>query len=88
MRNQLTKDTLLALSVSFQEAVTLGIYERHQIVREYEPSKILEAFQQALHWQIALQNASGAEIEEGRQNERKLARRIFVSYFKAYLSCI
>jgi len=88
MKNDLTKETISALSTSFRGAVSLGIYDRRQIVRVYEPSKICGAFLQALHWQVCLQNSSNPEHMEARQQEKKLARRIFVSYFIPYLSFI
>lgn len=88
MRNDLTKETILALSTSFQQAVAIGIYEKKQLVRVYEPSKILEAFHQVVRWQISLQNSSNPEHEEARQKERQLARRIFVGHSIPCLSCI
>ncbi len=88
MNNDLTRETIAALSTSFQKAVAIGIYEKKQIVRVYEPTKILEAFHQALHWQISLQISSNPEHVEARQKERQLAQRIFVGHSIPCLSCI
>ena len=88
MGSNLTQETISAISASFQQAVASGIYEKKQIVRVYEPSKIRDACYQALHWQVTLEMSSKPEDEEARKKEKKLARRIFVCYFTPYLSCI
>jgi len=88
MSNDLTTETIRALSTSFQKAVTIGVYEKRQVARVYEPRRIFEAFYQALHWQISLQNLSDHEHVEAMVKEKKLARRIFVSHSIAYLSCM
>lgn len=88
MKNQLMIGTISALSKSFKDTVALGIYEKRQIVRVSEPSKINEAFYQALHWQFFLQISSNPEHVEAGKKERKLAQHIFVSYFIPCLSCI
>ena len=74
--------------MDFQKAVANGTYNKQQIVRVYEPSKIFQAFSQALHWQISLQNSCDAKHVEISNKEKNLAQHIFVSYLIAYLSCI
>jgi hypothetical protein len=73
MRNHLTTETISALSISFQRAVACGIYEKQWIARVYEPSKVIEAFHQALHWQNSLQNSYDPEHVEAGKEDRNLA---------------
>ena len=73
LRNDLTTHTIEALSMDFRKAVANGTYNKQQIVRVYEPSKISQAFSQALHWQISLQNSCDAKHVEISKKEKKLA---------------